>query len=220
MTESAFENMIKNAVIEMHLKNLNELPPNDVLKNEYEPLSDSFYYRINKLIHRFHRREILNKIKNGILIAAACITIFVSIYKPELIVKAKDVIVKWFEEYILFQYEESGTILEKHEITYVPDGYSLTFEEWNNEMGIQIYTNNYDCSIEYICTVSGSGIEVDNKEKEFEIIYNDETELYYLESTIGEDNILVWQDKNKEVTHTIFTTLGKEEILKIQEHIR
>lgn len=62
--------------------------------------------------------------------------------------------------------------------------------------------------------------EIDNKEKDFKVLYEEELPIYYLESDIGEANILIWEDEEHDIVFTLISALDYDEMNKIRRGIQ
>ena len=107
MKKSETEKILKNAVIEMHRRELGLIPEKAELRASYVPLSKGFYDKIRQLLKRMRRRYQIELWTN---VAAAILVVIVTVFlftTPGTLTKARDKIVEVFERYFKITFEES-----------------------------------------------------------------------------------------------------------------
>lgn len=128
--KSKFDDEIKNIVIQMHEIEMDSIPCNDTLAETYT-LSDTFYKKMNKLLIKTNRKELIHSVIRYALTAAVALIIVCGLTNPTIVTEAYKEIVSWFEDHVNFQFkEEIGDVdIPEYELSYVPEGYEMVREE-------------------------------------------------------------------------------------------
>ncbi len=183
-------------------------------------LSDRFYQRMEQLILKVEQREMRKGRRTKAAICAACLLLFIIWWHPDILVKAKVNIWEWLRTYVSFHFEWQDFKIQKYEINYVPDEYEIVFDNLNENIRTVIFQNKSGDNIELVYTFIENRMEIDNKEKDLKVLYEDGLPVYYLESDIGESGILIWEDKKHDIVFTLISTLDYEEMDKIRRGIQ
>ena len=222
MTENTFENTLKEAVCELVEQELTSFPTERELRQMYH-LSDMFYERMEKLLVRMERKQRARiYLKKG-LFAVACLSLMILIWKPQLLVEARDAIWKWFNTHVHFTFGDFNEEpkAQQYQMTYVPEGYEIVTEEYVGNYGFITCEDVKENRIELIYTFGENDANIDNKEKKLSVSYDEEGRaVYFLESTIGEDNVLIWELRDERISFLLFAWLDFEEMQKIKQGIR
>lgn len=218
MRRSETETVLKNAVIEMHRKELGLLPEKAVLRKQYVPLSKDFYEKIKKLLgmmRRKHQRELWANVAAAIFVVIVTIFLFTT---PGSISRAKDKIIETFEHYFAISFGESDETIVEHELRYVPEGYVLEYEFYDGVMrGNQSYTDgeNY---MEFHYAESGSNQLISNEGVELQALTDEDgKEMYYAPSNEGSQAYLIWEREG--LSYMLMGNLELEELTKMKDSI-
>lgn len=222
--EDILESMLKSAVIENSLEELEDYPPDSELDQIQIPKElDKHMYRIIKR-HTFKEKakKVLQSIRKGV--SAAMIILGISfaflLCSQDIRAACLDVIVRIYEKYIEFDAsgtEVSGTV-RLLEFDYIPDGYRLDITDYNGFMTRYKYTNDVG---DEICLYFG---------EKFDIFQMDNENYDIVDTTIGNSNGKIFISKNKTFPNTILwnnelgyfkltSTLDYEVMKKIAENI-
>lgn len=219
MTEKVFERLLEEAVCKMAQEEEQSYPSRSELQERYR-LSDRFYQRMEQLILKVEQREMRKGRRIKAAICAACLLLFIIWWHPDILVKAKVNIWEWLRTYVSFHFEWQGFKIQEYKIDYVPDEYEIVFDNLNENIRTVIFQNKSGDKIELVYTFIENRMEIDNKGKEFKILYEDEVPVYYLESDIGEENILIWEDEEHDIVFTLISALDYDEMNKIRRGIQ
>ena len=111
--------------------------------------------------------------------------------------------------------------LPEYEITWIPEGFELVEEYGDEDLAGEVYYNEskeYYIGIEYnyICGATLEEVLFEGEAQSEKVTVNGMEADYYYDET---SNVLVWIDKNDNVSFTINAQLSKEEIIRIAESI-
>lgn len=123
---------------------------------------------------------------------------------------------EWFEENVVFQFTEGNLEpdIEGYTLGYVPEGYELTKQFYDNKQGFLAYEDNGDI-IEFYYAKSSSIVSVNGENVALEEIPADG---YYLKSGSGEyHSSLIWKLEDGEMVFSITGEVSDEELLKMYE---
>lgn len=219
MTEKVFERLLEEAVCKMAQEEEQSYPSRSELQEKYR-LSDRFYQRMEQLILKVEQGEMRKGRRTKAAICAACLLLFIIWWHPDILVKAKVNIWEWLRTYVSFHFEWQGFKIQEYKIDYVPDEYEIVFDNLNENIRTVIFQNKSGDKIELVYTFIENRMEIDNKGKEFKILYEDEVPVYYLESDIGEENIFIWEDEEHDIVFTLISALDYDEMNKIRRGIQ
>jgi len=219
MTEEVFEKLLTEAVCKMAREEEQAYPSQSELRESCR-LSDRFYQRMERLILKVEQREMRKGRRTKAAICAACLLLFIIWWYPDTLVKAKQSLWEWFCTHVSFNFGWGNTSLQKYQTHYVPEGYEIVFDDLNEKIGTIMFQNKNEDKIELVYTFIINRTEIDNKEKDLKVLYEDGLPVYYLESDIGESNILIWEDKKHDIVFTLISTLDYEEMDKIRRGIQ
>ncbi|MEZ3502898.1 MAG: DUF4367 domain-containing protein [Lachnospiraceae bacterium] len=219
MTEKVFERLLEEAVCKMAQEEEQSYPSRSELQERYR-LSDRFYQRMEQLILKVEQGEMRKGRRTKAAICAACLLLFIIWWYPDTLVKAKESLWEWFRTHVSFDFGWGNTSLQKYQIGYIPDGYEVVFDDLNEKIGTVLLESKNGNKIELVYTFIINRTEIDNKEKDFKVLYEEELPIYYLESDIGEANILIWEDEEHDIVFTLISALDYDEMNKIRRGIQ
>lgn len=222
MEKNNFDYLMKQAVDRMIVQELSRVPSNEYLKERYH-LSEGFYKQMEDLINQYEKKAVqkVRWLKAGVI--AVCILLIVMWWKPELLVKAKNLIWEWFDSYVSFHLEVDSAKLDDeggYYFTSLPDGYIIVEQDMVDNMGFITCADQNENYLELIYTVGSNDANFNNDEKGIQEIYEDGIIFYYLESLTGENNILVWKDEEEDVSFSLFSILDYDQMQEIRKGIQ
>ncbi len=147
---------------------------------------------------------------------------------PQVRVWAVNILTDWHEEYVEYSFTYKGTkgelVLPEIEVTYVPQGYELVYDEIRLDLSRSIEYDNSEKVMLFIdVTVVRDGIFWylnDEYQKMQYIKLADGTEARLLAAVDDtHSSSLVWTDKEGTIAFSIVGHLPKEEMLKIANGI-
>lgn len=177
----------------MQDKELEQLPDKETLQKTYE-LSDSFYGRMSQLQKRMARKEKFRKhCSAAAAVAAAFVLVFLVVYP-------------------------AAEIAPMYTLEYVPDGYELESDYFNENIGVISYFDgeNY---LRFSYCISDAGIQLGGEG--FSILKQDGKQIYYFKSTHKDvQSGMEWLSDNEHVAFGISGHLSKEEMLKVMKGVK
>lgn len=214
---------IKDFVCRIHEFQLKQIPPQKILEKKYH-LSDTFLYKMETLIRQQKRKAKVRKIRRGIVAAAAVFLLLFTLSNPQYIADAADMAIQWFSDHMSFQIKTDTKVnrIPKYEMRYIPDGYELVTDEYDESGGFAAYVNQADAYVYFIYTIIDAGMNADNENKELSVLKGDNGEvIYYLEAADEEDySSITWVSQDETTKFHISGYMSKEELLAIQKEIR
>lgn len=218
MRNKTFEKLLKEVVSISVRVELENYPSDEELNSQYE-LSDDFYKNINNLIQDIKKKENIKKRRmKGCIFAACLILIFICWY-PDAIVNAGKAIWGWFDTHINFYFEKNRKTIPEYQIKNIPVGYQMIYERSGDNNVVKIWKNKGGHEVELIYTYVTIEDEYDNEGKKFDINYDGNLPIYYLESDTDDRNIMLWEDKESGISFTLISTLPYDEMIKIRQSV-
>ena len=223
MKTDRIDELLKQAVLEFHTRELEQIPDNLSLKRIYEPLSDIFYARIKQIIYKLKCQQRKIKMLQNVAAAIFVVILLSLLSNPGVITRATDAIIKWFDNFVQIHYEDDNNLeeLKEYGFGYVPDGFEFK-DKWYDDtfytpaMG----TLDYSCGKEYLnlfYAKNGNTQNVSAENSTLEIVKRNGVQIHCMQ-VIDEDRLyLVWEKDG--ITFTMMTSLDKEEALKVQESV-
>lgn len=141
---------------------------------------------------------------------------------------AINILTQWHEKYVSFIFSNNALPQELPEITigYIPEGYELDFENYNEDMGHKLFVykdsagNILDISI--YSAYRDIKFDLDNEHREIlNLTLDDGSEALYLKAVDdGWPSNLLWRSKDNKLVLCIGGNLSDEELLKIAAGIK
>jgi hypothetical protein len=223
MSYSFSEEMLRDAVIKADLLEINALPEN-IIEHKFSRRFE------RKMKHLISRNRITEPIVIGrpvylrrrlIAVLIAIILLLASVMSVSAIrEKVFELIIEVYEKYTQLFFEKSqstNTSSEHFSIyvpTYIPDGFSLVYEDMDGTVLLEYEKGNEYISYRQVCPdevsmhINTEGIELED------FIFNDLPAKYY--SNEGVQN-LIWYDNS--YMYRVSSTLDKTTVLRIAESI-
>lgn len=218
MTEKTFEALLREAVRELVKEELESFPSEEELKKSY-CLSEQFYLRMERLVQSVERRQARRSRGIRAVLCAACVLLAVIWCYPDIFARAENVIWEWFDKYIGFYFEHEEPAVRKYETDYLPDGYEPVYDILDENIGTSVFENENGEKMELNYTFAENPIDIDDKEKNIMVFYEEGAKVYYLKATNGQRNSLLWEDKKNGVVFSLISYLDYEEMEKIRKGI-
>lgn len=211
---------IKEFLEEMIEYQISMIPEQKVLNEKYS-LSDSFFQKMEHLIQNQAKKSDLRKYFKWIGAAAAALLIIFLIVNPAYITKAANRVIHWFEDHVLFQFEEDTDINQtpRYQIKFVPEGYTLAEDVYYTNAGMIEYHNEKGERINLLYGVIDSALNVDHEEKDFLILKDRKgQEIYYLKGS-DQESSLTWYSKDRTTVFNLSGNLTEEELFKLYSSV-
>jgi len=203
LREAISETVLKCAVIENHNREMDAIPPNDVLEKMYS-FSENHILRMKRLFAKEKRKKMfLNAIIVSKKIAAVVMVIF-SMFFVSLLTNSNvraavgQTIVEWYDNYTSFRYRE--TEIPDESVTwfprYLPPGFNDVEDTSLGEINSLEFRNPNGEHIYFEYTIAeGFSIGVDNEHSNFEM-KNINGVDYYIFKAISDEyrSKIIWQE--------------------------
>lgn len=223
--EDLFESMLKAAVMENSLEELEEYPPDSELDQIQIPerLDKHMHKIIRKHTFREKTKHILHFVRKGVSTAMIILgaSFAALLFSQDIRAACMDVIVRIYERYIEFDAsgsEVSGSV-QVLKFDYVPDGYTLDVTDFSGFITKYQFTNELGDEIKLWFKNGASTFQIDN-----ENYYIDDINIGNLSGksfiSINKQfpNIIIW--KNDLGYYKLTSTLDINEMKKIAENIK
>lgn len=165
--EDLFESMLKAAVMENSLEELEEYPPDSELDQIQIPerLDKHMHKIIRKHTFREKTKHILHFVRKGVSTAMIILgaSFAALLFSQDIRAACMDVIVRIYERYIEFDASGSEVSVQPIQLNYVPEGYSLDGIEYFKLYTICTYTNDNQDIITFSYGDSPIISQVDNE---------------------------------------------------------
>lgn len=211
---------IRAMVIKMHDLEFSLMPSPEELRAKYT-LSDQFHTNMEQLVRQMVRRERRRRrIRYASGWAAALLLTFGILHMPGM-TEACGNVTEWFEEYVMFHFQESGdsSLLPEYALGYVPEGYALTESIYTENYGcIQYLSGNQSLTLTYVRDSAQNSIDIKSRNYE-EVTLDSSTVIYYFAAEGNAESSMVWFSEDEDVCFILTGSLPREELLQIQENI-
>lgn len=217
------EASIKSMVTLLHNYEMSQIPGKEELQDRYQ-LSDMFFHNMENIIKTQEKKSRRRNLRRNLAAAAATAALILGITQPQMITAAKEWMVYWFPDHVSFQFAEDTDInwVPRYEFGYVPEGYIKKIDEYDDGGGYIYYENKQGNRFDLSYGELGSGLNVDNENKDFIILTGSHGEkIYYLRAQkADDDSSMTWIGKDNITKFNMMGDLPEEELLKLQENIR
>lgn len=199
--EAVSEALLRKAVIEDHMNELDAIPSNDELAAMYT-FSTRHEARMRALFKKEERRErwtgfakVMKRV--AILVVIAVTLVFgLLLTNPTVRAAVKETIIEWFEKFTRFSFNSDSPeeAVADWAFGYVPDGYALSD---NYELGAakyKVYKNESLGEITFYCSsADNTSIGVDNEHSVYQMIYEQGIEYHIYEASSDEyQSTVLW----------------------------
>lgn len=224
LRDELFEVVLRQAVYDADMEDLEELPPEEELNRKY-PISKKDLKEFERL-QKAQTRGISVRTMLARRVAIIAITVLAVVFgglmlHPDIRAGVSHIVVQQFEKFNLFSHDESGEA--KHFLTvddviigYIPEGFELTNEIVNETRRTYCYVKGENDFILSIVLSAWTEVGVDN-EHDYEIRYINHRELHISYDNKTQSGAIVIPDET--VTITISGNIAKEELVRIAENI-
>lgn len=215
------EEEIKSMVALFHEHELSLIPENEELQERYQP-SDSFLHNMDALIEKQGKTRRGNLWR--ICAAAAAVIVVLGIVQPQMIARGTEWLIHWFKDHVSFRFGENTNInqVPRYEFGYIPEGFRLVMDDYNNFSGYILYENDQGNRFDLAYGDIGSELVLDSEHKDFTILTGKHgEEIYYLHSqNPDDDSFMTWVSEDGTTVLNIMSDLPEEELMRLQESVR
>lgn len=222
LDEMKFEAMLKAAVIQYSLNELERYPPQKDM--DQLQISDTCDGKIRKMMTQFRHRQLFRKGWRILKRTAAVITVaagisFIFLFQfKEVRAACYRIFIEITSQYNQYDFEAPGEDVGQIELGYIPDGLQKTDE---NRDAVSYYVRFEDDKkngFSFLFSVSVSS-NLDNEHHSItDVTINGSDGQYYASTDERFSNMLIWY--NDKGCFVIDGTLDKDEIFKIAENIK
>ncbi len=208
--------VLQQACINTNLEWIASLPENPP-QPEY---SEKYLKNINKLLdkmrddryHRFTSKTARVILVAAIVMAISTVTVFAT-------TDIGSYILNELQDHAIFQslFESDEKVDGKIECGYIPEGYEITNEYYNELQCSILYENANNSHFTITKMINGEEIGLDNENAQKTIIQSEEREFIIYE-TFNNEIRIVWY--NLDFTYKICGDISSEEALKIAKNIK
>jgi hypothetical protein len=228
--DPVFEALFRQAVIDKYDDEINSLPSNEELAKLY-PFSPSFDLRMKRVIARYRRKDIFQKISKNMQRVAVILLIVSTVFfgmlltNPEVRAAVGNVIVGWYEQFTSITFTRTEPNVENAERIglnpeYVPDGYFMLTSENIVDMTFTLFSNEYGNQIRFIYRpgYAATNISIDNENHVIENHQMNGADAFIAIATDTDfDNGIVFVFENHVVE--IWGTVHIDELMKMAESL-
>ena len=224
LRDELFEVVLRQAVYDADMEDLEELPPEEELNRKY-PISKKDLKEFERL-QKAQARGISVRTMLVRRVAIIAMTVLAVVFgglmlHPEIRAGVSHIVVQQFEKFNLFHHDENGEV--KHYLTvddviigYIPEGFELTNEIVNETRRTYCYVKGENDFILSIVLSAWTDVGVDN-EHDYEIRYINHREFHISYDNKTQSGAIVIPDET--VTITISGNIAKDELVRIAENI-
>ena len=224
LQDELFESLLKAAVIENALEEMDEWIDDETIVKEIE-VPKSYDDRDMKTYHKMIKKQTVKKWNSYSKKVAVILLVVVSgvfgllLQSDKVRAACYQVIVEFCDKYVGFDFNSFSESPKKITVGYIPEGY-VEIENKTDEFDTRIVYQNYQGdNIELKYFFYSATIQIDN-EHYIITCYDNETKHFFLSQAKekGFPNILTWQDDSG--YYMLKSFLDEEELFKIQKSIQ
>jgi len=218
-SDAVFDALFKQAVIDNFYEELDSLPPDAVLADQF-PFSQAHEIRMRKV---FTREAIVIKIgvilkwsrRVAVFIALTVAILFSALMLvPQVRAAVVMTITEWYEKFVMFTSSAPESEKSNLEPQYIPEGFSEVIREEQEMLTLIFYMNDEGTIIAFQSSRSADSTSVDNEMVEYSVSVVDDVEFHYFVPSSGsEESTIVWEKHNQR--YTITSTISIEELTSI-----
>jgi len=198
MSDSVFEALFRQAVIDNFFEELDSLPPDEDLERTYT-FSLAHESRMKKLFAKDVRVERLNivflwsKRVAAVVVITATILFGSLMFVPEVRAVVVETITEWYEKFVRFTSNKVEVEKTNHEPTYTPEGFYEELRESDELITTIIYANEEGIIILFESSRASGSLSLDNEERDYKVV-QDGNITFHVFSASGEktDNSIIW----------------------------
>ena len=232
MLEMRDEEEIKGLVRLMSEMELQSMEQDETLREPAE-FSETFRRRMERLIGRQRRGYQIKKAVGYIVSAAAVFLVILCLTDPGRVVKAWEAIVKWCrypkhtEMHVHMPGEEKGNAVSEYELTYLPEGFEVTLDEYNGTEGV-IHCYKYipdgdavtQQSISLVYGSSNAHVYFQGSEAALREKDEEGNEVFCVKEEDGLISLLWYSEQDKLTFLLLGSDSTEEEMFRVKDGIR
>jgi hypothetical protein len=229
LTDSLFEALFRQAVIDDYVAEIDGIPPNEELAKIYS-FSPEFELRMKKVFARYRRKEIFVRITKYIkrvavvFLLASTVLFGILLINPEVRAAVGKVVVEWFEKFtsITFSGEEMETNEDMGRLRteYMPDGYFQSSIEYFGNRTQVIFSNDSSAEIRFIYSPGKNiaNFSIDNENHTIENYMIGNASAFIAAALNNDfDNGIIFNVENYDVE--IWGKIPVDELIKMAESV-
>lgn len=221
LQDELFESLLKAAVIENALEEMDEWIDDETIVKEIE-VPKSYDDRVMKTYHKMIKKQTVKKWNNYSKKVAIIFLVVVSgvfgllLQSDKVRAACYQVIVEFCDKYVGFDFNSFSESPKKITVGYIPEGY-VEIENKTDEFKVFIlYQNEMRKEIVLQYFFHSPNITIDN-EHYIITTYDDDSKYFFLSQDENFPNVLLWY--NNTGCYMIEGDIPKEELFKIQKNI-
>lgn len=182
--------------------------------------SEGFERRMERLIGWQRRKHQIGTVVRYVLSAAAILFIILCLTNPGYIAKAWDVLVKWHSTHLevdMPDAEWTGPV-PMYELTYVPEGFELEMEDYD-EFGGMIRYGKGEKYFKLNYSLPGGDHQYDNEHSEISMIQDEDGNEVLLVRFEDGSYSMLWVSKEN-IMFSMYAEVSEEELFKIKDGIK
>ncbi len=222
LQDELFESLLKAAVIENALEEMDEWIDDETIVKEIE-VPKSYDDRVMKTYHKMIKKQTVKKWNSYSKKVAIIFLVVVSgvfgllLQSDKVRAACYQVIVEFCDKYVGFDFNSFSESPKKITVGYIPEGYVEIENNTDDFRTSIIYQNEQGKEIRIRYLFQSPNIQID---KEHYVItsYNNNTEYFFLSQEENFPNILLWYEDTG--CYRIQGYLEKDELYRIKENIK
>ncbi len=221
LQDELFESLLKAAVIENALEEMDEWIDDETIVKEIE-VPKSYDNAVMKTYHKMIKKQTMKKWSNRskkvavILLTVISGTFVLLLQSDKVRAACYQVIVEFCDKYVGFDFNSFSESPKKITVGYIPEGY-VEIENKTDEFKVFIlYQNEMRKEIVLQYFFHSPNITIDN-EHYIITTYDDDSKYFFLSQDENFPNVLLWY--NNTGCYMIEGDIPKEELFKIQKNI-
>lgn len=222
LQDELFESLLKAAVIENALEEMDEWIDDETIVKEIE-VPKSYDDRVIKTYHKIVKKQTIKKWNNyskkiAIIFLVVVSGIFGLLLQSDKVRAAcYQVIVEFCDKYVGFDFNSFSESPKKITVGYIPEGYVEIENNTDDFRTSIIYQNQWKNEIELKYFFRSPNVTIDN-EHYIITTYENDTKYFFSSQDANFPNILLWYDDTG--CYMLQAHLEKEELFKIEKNIK
>ncbi len=222
LQDELFESLLKAAVIENALEEMDEWIDDETILKEIE-VPKSYDDRVIKTYHKIIKKQTIKKWNNYSKKIAIIFLIVVSgifgllLQSNKVRAACYQVIVEFCDKYVGFDFNSFSESPKKITVGYIPEGYVEIENNTDDFRTSIIYQNQWKNEIELKYFFRSPNVTIDNEHYTI-ITYENDTKYFFSSQDENFPNILLWYDDTG--CYMLQAQLEKEELFKIEKNIK
>ena len=222
LQDELFESLLKAAVIENALEEMDEWIDDETIVKEIE-VPKSYDDRVMKTYHKMIKKQTVKKWNNYSKKVAIIFLVVVSgvfgllLQSDKVRAACYQVIVEFCDKYVGFDFNSFSESPKKITVGYIPEGYVEIENDTDDFRTSIIYQNQWKNEIELKYFFRSPNVTIDNEHYTI-ITYENDTKYFFSSQDENFPNILLWYDDTG--CYMLQAQLEKEELFKIEKNIK